>query len=286
MNQADDCGVAAYMALRLSHAMFEKAPPDLAPAELKRLGAAVRQQLLIETRIMTTAEAKKVVVPEATVDDAVDKLRSRYDGDDSFRAALEAQGFDLCALRHALARELRVEAVLDQVSANSAEVSELDVQLHYHLNRESYRQPERRKASHILITVNDDFADNTREAARGRLEAIRSRVVKKPSRFAEQALKHSECPTALNGGALGEYLRGQLFPELDACLFAMEAGELSEIVETDLGFHLLRCDEVSAGGIPPYSQIAPGIRAVIEAKRRRRCQRAWIADLLREPQAA
>ncbi|MBK7954464.1 MAG: peptidylprolyl isomerase [Candidatus Accumulibacter sp.] len=64
---------------------------------------------------------------------------------------------------------------------------------------------------HILVTIHEQLADNQRQPARDRIEAIRSRLLKEPQRFAEQALKHSECPTAINGGLLGSVPRGQLY---------------------------------------------------------------------------
>lgn len=284
MTDAKQRGVVAYMAFRMSHAMFEKAPDELEAPDSRRLAAAVSRQVTIEGRILASPEARDVIVPEASIANALDQLRARYDGEEDFRAALAAQGFSEAALRQALARELRVEAVLERVSSSAAAgVSQVDVELHYRLNSDSYRQPELRKASHILVTINQDYAENRRQRALERIGSIHERLVRNPARFAEQALKHSECPTALNGGTLGEFRRGQLYAELDAALFGLAAGALSGVVESELGLHLIRCDEIRPGGIPPLEKIAPGIRAVIEAKRRRQCQRAWLRTLLGEP---
>ncbi|MDD5462304.1 MAG: peptidylprolyl isomerase [Methylococcales bacterium] len=60
----------------------------------------------------------------------------------------------------------------------------------------------------------------------------------------ELALKHSECPTALQGGVSGIVPRGKLCPELDAALFSIKAGEISEIVESEIGFHLVLCQQI------------------------------------------
>ena len=70
------------------------------------------------------------------------------------------------------------------------------------------------------------------------MQEINAKLQKKPYKFAELALKHSECPTALQGGVLGIVPRGKLYPELDAVLFSIKAGEVSEIVESEIGFHL------------------------------------------------
>ncbi|MCB1887992.1 MAG: nitrogen fixation protein NifM [Rhodocyclaceae bacterium] len=280
MNPSDERGVMAYMAFRLSHAMFQRPPSELDGGQQRRLAASVQRQAMIESRVLSADEARGVHVPEVTVDEAVGQLRERYEDEASFDAAVAAQGFDAAALREALARELRVEAVLDKVSSRSATVSELDVQLHYQLRQSDFSRPERRRVSHILITVNDDFPENTRERALARISAIRQRLLKKAGRFSEQAMKHSECPTAMNGGLLGDYTRGQLFPELDAALFEMQPGELSEPIESELGFHLLRCEDVRPAGVAALPEVSGAIRESIEARRKRLCQREWLKELL------
>jgi len=61
----------------------------------------------------------------------------------------------------------------------------------------------------------------------------------KPHKCEDLALKHSECPTALQGGMLGVFARGTLYSEIDETLFAMKKNDISGIVETEIGFHLL-----------------------------------------------
>ena len=281
MNVNHEAGVRAYIAFKLSHAMFGRAPGELDAAELKRLSSSVERQTSIEACVLASPEAGEVVVPAATLDDAMGQLEQRYDDAASFEAAMRAYGFDRPSLAEALARELHVDAVLDRVSSRMVRVSELDVQLHYQLQADHYQLPERRGLSQILITINPDFAENTHERALARISQIRARLSKKPERFAEQALKHSECPSAMNGGRLGEYQRGQLFPEIEAVLFALVPGELSTVVQSELGFHLLRCDAVMPAGVPPYQELAPRLRAAIEARRRRQCQREWLRERMR-----
>jgi len=100
-----------------------------------------------------------------------------------------------------------------------------------------------------LVTLNDDLPDNTRPVAQSRIEAIAARLARDPKRFEEQAMKHSECPSALQGGLLGEVPRGQLYPELDAALFLMQEGEVSAILESPMGLHLLRCESITPAAV-------------------------------------
>jgi peptidyl-prolyl cis-trans isomerase C len=179
----------------------------------------------------------------------------------------------------ALERELKVDAILEKIGSRAAEVSDVDVDLYYHYHPEQFQRPETRRVRHILVTVNPALPDNDPELARQRIEAIAARLAKEPTRFEEQALKHSECPTALHGGLVGEVPRGQLYPELDAVLFELSEGDLSEVVESPLGYHLVRCEAITPPGVLTQEQAREPIRRMLEARRKRLCQQAWIKQL-------
>ncbi|MNM97852.1 Foldase protein PrsA precursor [compost metagenome] len=179
-----------------------------------------------------------------------------------------------------LARALKVEAVLERVCAGLPEVSETDVGLYYFSHLEQFEVPATRVARHILITINPDFVENTREAARARIEAIAKRLRSKPERFAEQALKHSECPTALQDGLLGTIKPGTLYPQLEASLFELAEGEMSPVLESPLGFHLLRCEAVQHARCLPLEEVLPRLRDRLQSRQRKAHQRQWLAGLL------
>ena len=144
--------------------------------------------------------------------------------------------------------------------------------------RELFEQPETRTVRHILVTINDDYQENDRETARKRMEDVLQRVRKKPKRFDEQALKHSECPTAMNGGLLGKIPKGQLYPELDEVLFSMKEGEVSDIVESTIGFHILYCEKVRLAGPVSFKEAEQRVIEKLQSRRKRMCQRNWVAD--------
>ncbi len=151
--------------------------------------------------------------------------------------------------------------------------------LFYYMHKDKFSQPETRTARHILITINDEFAENARDAVLEKMAAIRKRVTAKPKRFAEQAMKHSECPTAMNGGLLGKLPKGQLYPELDAVLFNMNDGGISDVVESELGLHILYCEQIHPAGPVSFKEAEPRIREKLTKRRMRMCQKSWLSEL-------
>lgn len=268
-----------YLFLKLAQGLYGKSPQALENEEIKRVSAVARRQAEIEERILATVEASSVVVPAASVDQAAAQIRARFNNDDEYMADLQRSELTQETLRTAIERDLVVEAVLEKVAGRADPVSATEVEIFYLQHAARFTKPETRTLRHILITINDALPGNERSAARDKIEAIRGRLVKDRSRFAEQAMKHSECPTAMQGGLLGTLPRDKLYPELEAVAFAMAEGVLSEIVESPLGFHLLLCDAIHPVRHVPLTEAQAGILRHLTENRRQAWQKAWIKEL-------
>ena len=110
----------------------------------------------------------------------------------------------------------------------------------YVTHKALFVRPEQRLTHHILLTVSDD----SRDEMYAQIKALLHTLTASREEFADLALRHSHCPSALEGGRLGWVSRGLLYPELDAALFMLERNTLSEPLETELGWHLLWCEDI------------------------------------------
>lgn len=268
-----------YHLLRTALTHYGKSPAHLDQTALHRIENLARREYQVEQRVLTAPESANVCVGDESVAQALALLRARYDSPEQWQDALSSHGLDENEMRGALERELRVEAVLEQVASNAPKASELDIQLFYQLHIDRFQRPETRTARHILLTVNSDYPENAPGRVAERIDEIARRVRSKPHRFAEQAMKHSECPTAMNGGLLGKVPKGQLYPELDQALFAMTQGAVSNVVSTELGLHLIHCETINSGGVIPLHEATARIRERLDDCYRLQCQRAWLASL-------
>jgi peptidyl-prolyl cis-trans isomerase C len=271
----------AYLELKTAQNLFGKPPTALETDEREHVRRMAANQFGLEARVLAAPEARDAMVPPASLAAAMEEIRKRYADEADFHDDLQHNGLDEAGFMDALERELMVEAILEKVGTRAAQVSDIDVELYYQYHPDQFQRPETRRVRHILITLNDDLPDNTRPVAQGRIEAVAARLARDPKRFEEQAMKHSECPTALQGGLLGEVPRGQLYPELDAALFDMAEGEISGILESPMGLHLLRCDGITPATVLTLKQARGPIRTLLEQRRKRACQGAWMKQLLK-----
>jgi len=268
-----------YALLRVALALFKKTPDELQANELRQAEVQAVNEFKIENRILNAPEAGAVIISEKELQAAYQEIRDRYVDDEALFIDLEKNHLDKDSLNAALYRQCRVNVVMELIASRAPDVNEVEIGIYYHLHPEQFNLPERREASHLFISINPDYPENTREAALSRIQEISAKLHKKPYKFAELALKHSECPTALQGGVLGIVPRGKLYPELDAVLFSIKAGEVSEIVESEIGFHLVLCKQIQRAETLSLQKAAPKIREIMLERSRRTCQRAWLASL-------
>ncbi len=273
---SDQSAALGYRLLRIAAERFDTTPEQLDEHQRREIQRIAHQEQQLEQLVLTSPEATNVSVPDSQVQRALDQIRSRYEAEQDFGQSLSDLSMTEPMLYRELARSLRVEAVLELVASAVPAVSEVEAQIYYYLHPEKFGMPERRAVRHILITVNDDLPGNDSETAYQRSKAIAKRLQKDPRRFAEQSLKHSECPSSLNDGWLGEVVRGVLYPELDEVLFRMRRGQVSDPVETESGWHVLLCEQIHPAGQIPIAKALPKLMDKLQQRQVRNAQRKWL----------
>lgn len=264
-----------YLELKLAWELFQKAPETLSEPERGRLSEIAKKQDSIEHRILASAQAATVIVPETTLKSRIAEIRKRYPTAEEFAQDMERSGLTEATLGEAVERDLRVESILEKVASATPAVSAVDAEIYYRLHPEAFDRPEARHLRHILITF-----DNEKEKAKAtsQLETLRG-ALKTAQKFGEAALRHSQCPTAMEGGKLGIVKRKQLYAELEPAAFALGVGEISAVLESPMGLHIVRCDEILPSGMLSFEEARTHIIERLTDKRRREAQRDWIKGL-------
>lgn len=268
-----------YHLLRYALERFSRNLMQLEAAEYEQILVEAEKSFALETQVISTPEASDIVITDRQLDDSIAAIAARYTNHDEFVSDLRYNGLSENTLRHALYRELLFDSVLQRVAAGVDEVTELDARLFYEIHYERFFQAEQRRASHVLITVNPDFPENTADKSRQRIHEVHNKLAGRCNRFADFAKRYSECPTAMEAGSLGTLKRGQLYPELDGTLFAMPEKTISEPVRSELGWHILYCEKVIAEKQIPYTRAAAGILRNLTEQQQRRAQKQWLESL-------
>jgi len=152
---------------------------------------------------------------------------------------------------------LDLEAVKKTVSVNEA-----DLKTYFEQNASRLSAKEERRASHILINAPKDMATADRQNAKDKAQAILDQARKAPNTFADLAKKNSQdTGSAPNGGDLDFFPRGAMVKPFEDAAFAMKKGEISDVVESDFGYHIIKLTDVKAPKLPVFEEARAGLEA-------------------------
>ena len=270
-----------YHMLRYALDLFKKNIAQLTPDEYESVFNKAKKSFDLESLVITSRDAEGVIISAQQVEDSFSSVASRYESQVDLVQDLKNNALDEASLRKALHRELLFDSIMQRVSEKIPEVTDVDIQLFYQMHRDRFDTPEQRLARHILITINPEYPENTHQAALAKIADIADKLQGRSNRFQGFAKRYSECPTAMEGGKLGDVVRGQLYPELDAELFKMAENEISPIVETEMGFHLVMCEKIKPTRSVPLSKVTEKIRIILEQRNRHNYQKNWLSELNR-----
>ena len=157
-------------------------------------------------------------------------------------------------------------------------VSSKEVEDYYENNKEKFGQPKRVKVRHILIRADAQDKEGSAKA-REKAESIRQEAAQGKD-FTQLAKKYSEDPGSKeDGGSLGFFSKGEMVPEFEKAAFALKEGDVSEIVKTDFGYHLIKCIEKKAAVKFTFDDSRKALEEYVFRKKMEERYKAWIKDL-------
>jgi len=162
--------------------------------------------------------------------------------------------------------------MLDQAAvAKTIAVNEQDLKTYFEQNVSRYATKEQRRASHILVMAERAAPAEARQKAKAKAQELLAAAKKKPEGFAELAKTHSQDKaSAAQGGDLDWFGRGAMLKPFDEAVFSMKPGEISDIVETDVGFHIIKLVEVRPGKQKTFEEVRPELEAELKKQQAQR----------------
>ncbi len=252
----------------MSHGMsMEEVKKNLPRLEEKALDQAIGAKLLLDR-----ATQLDVPVSAADVDAEVAKVVTQVGGPENYKKALAAQGVTEGRFRKELEKGAKVNKLVEQACSSVAEPADDEVAAFYEAHKTEYVQPEQVLCQHILVKGSDD-------ASLDKIKAIRERIVSGGADFSEEAKRHSDCPSGAEGGSLGWFGRGMMVPEFDACAFEMKKGEVSGVVSTQFGYHIIYKADQRGGGQQTLVDVHDQIRDLLRHEARGRAVEAFVQEL-------
>jgi peptidyl-prolyl cis-trans isomerase C len=240
-------------------------PPDRRPTAYRQ----ALDQLVMRELITQEAQARQIAPDETAVEQDYKQVRGQFKTEKEWARFLSSSGFDAAAFR----TELRTRSLVNKVVRQEAEklpavVSDADAKAFYDQNPKLFDSGERVRASHILLRVPEGAGPEVKKVQRVKAEAALARV-RKGEDFMAVARQVSEDPgSAPRGGDLGAFGKGQMVPAFEQAAFALPAGQVSGLVESPFGFHIIKVQERLPAGKVAFDPVKGQIKDHLAQTRR------------------
>ena len=257
----------------------QRAGTPVPPDQRDRIYRDILDQMIGYKLLVQESKVRKVAVPEADIEARIITLKQQFPTEDAFKQALAQQHVTVDQVKSDARQEMAIKKLVDDAIAAKVAVKPEDVQTFYEQNPKNFQESERVHASHILITAPKTADTATKAQAKAKAEAI-LKDVKAGKDFATLAKQNSQDPgSAASGGDLGFFQQGQMVGPFNDTAFSLKPGAVSDVVETDFGYHIIKVIEKQPGRTVPLDEVKPKIEQFLEAQNRDKQTGAFVTGL-------
>jgi peptidyl-prolyl cis-trans isomerase C len=256
---------------------LQKTGKPMTEGDLTGIRRRALENLIDEELLYQEAVKQKTKVSDTEINQALGTIKARFPDEGQFQDALSKTGLSEAALKSQLERNLTIDQFIGKQFVQKVVISDKDTKVYYDAHRDLFKRPEQIRASHILIRVDPQADQSQKDESRKKMEAIQQRL-KKGEDFAELAKQYSEDPSSAKGGDLGYFGRGRMVRPFEDAAFALKPGEVSDIVETQFGYHLIKVTERKPETLVPYEEIKDKLQDYLKGETIREKVGSYLAE--------
>jgi|TARA_B100000809_G_scaffold77060_1_gene74825 peptidyl-prolyl cis-trans isomerase SurA len=236
--------------------------------------------MIIEERLQIQ-EGKKYgfIVDEYAIDAAVEDIKKKNNlADGQLQEMLKREGRTLESYKNHIRDQILVSKITQFEIGNRVKVSEKSIIKYYKKNQKEFWEEGKVRTRHILFISERGSSENRRRAKLRQAKKVLSEI-RKGSDFSKLAIKYSEDVSASSGGDVGFVKRGKMVREFEEAVFSLKPGQISDIVETEYGYHIIKVDEVLPGKTLTLKDVKNRIHKILSMQKQKQVYDDWINEL-------
>jgi peptidyl-prolyl cis-trans isomerase C len=220
------------------------------------------------------------VATPTEISDAMTKIKSDFSDQKAFQAQMAQDGMSEAAVETMIKQGMAIDKFLHAKIEDKVTISPDEEAKFYESNKDKMKHPEQVRASHILLRVAKDAPADQKQAVKAKAQELDAQA-KKGEDFAQLATKNSQdTGSAARGGDLGWFAKGTMVPQFDAAVWQLKVGEISDVVETDFGYHVIKATDKRPEGFVPIDDVRPRIKDYL-SKQKLQAETQKVIDGLR-----
>jgi peptidyl-prolyl cis-trans isomerase C len=238
----------------------------------------VLDELVTYTLLKQEAKARNITATDAEVEEQLSAMRQRAKTEEAFKKALAARNMTLERLKADARVEIAIAKMMSAQVASAAEATDAEVRDFYDKNPDRFKRSETVRASHILLRVDPGADDATKKQTQAKIAAILKRA-KSGEDFAALAKQNSDDGSAQQGGDLGYFPKEKMVKEFADVAFALKTGEISDVVTTQFGVHIIKVTDRKPGGTVPLEEVSPKLKEFLTEQKKQQQAQAFITEV-------
>lgn len=246
---------------------FARSGRSLRESQLPDIKDRVLETLINRELLYQESQNKGIKVEDVEVNQQVDILKKRFPKEDEFKATLLEMKISEAELKSQIRKGMAIQQFVDKDLVQDVKVSETEVKDFYINNPNMFKQSEQVKASHILIKVDTQADKSAKDQANKKIKEIQKKL-EDGGDFAALAKEYSEGPSNVDGGDLGYFERGRMVKPFEDAAFKLKPGEVSDMVETPFGYHLIKVVDKKPESVVSYENAKERIAQYLEQEKK------------------
>ena len=224
------------------------------PVDDAQLNRGVLEQLIGTALLYQESKKEGIKVDQKAVDERLEQWKKQFPNEEEYKKAMSNANLSVPQMKQYITKGMTIEKFIVERFVDKTTVPEKEIKAYYESRLNLFKQPEQVKASHILIKVDPKAKESEKEDALKKIRDIQKKQVKGDD-FAKLAKEYSQGPSNTKGGDLGYFKRGQMVPAFEEVAFKLKPGEVSDIVKTRFGYHLIKVVDKKPESTVPYEEI-------------------------------
>ena len=206
----------------------------------------------------------------------IEKNNSLEEG--QLQIILESEGKSLEVYKNRIRDQILISKIVRFEMGSRVVVSKRKIEKYYHKNQKKFWEPGKVRARHILILFEKGGSEITRKKKNKEIKRILAEL-EEGKDFAEAAKEYSEDVSASMGGDVGFVVKGQMVPEFEKAVFRLKEGEISNVVETEYGYHIIKAEKIQKGRTLPFKEVEAEIKNTLVKRKQKSAYEDWMSEL-------